>query len=118
MVTKQITKNATNERTEAENIEKIVVELGKKGIFPAQIGLILKKEHNVPKIRVLGKKITKILDEHKVSYKKDLDMVNEKIKKIETHSKKNKQDKRAPREITKYIGLKRKLEKYQKKRAK
>lgn len=118
MATKQITKNPMNERTEAENIEKIVVDLGKKGVIPAQIGLILKREHNVPKIKLLGKKITKILDEHKVHYKKDLDMVNDKIARIETHAKANKQDKRATREVTRYIGLKKKLEIYQAKKAK
>ena len=41
--------NIGSERTQAEDIEKIVVELGKKGVLPAQIGLILKRGHNVGK---------------------------------------------------------------------
>ena len=109
-------KATSNERAKAEDIEKVVVELGKKGIPPGKIGIILKEKHNVPKIKLLGKKITQILKENKVEYKNDLDNVNKKIEKIEQHYEKNKQDKRAKREIVRFIGLRKTLEKYKEKK--
>ena len=56
--------------------------------------------------------MTKILKENKIEYENDLDLVNKRIKKLELHYGKNKQDKRAGREIVRLIGLKKKLEKY------
>ncbi len=100
------------ERAKFEDIEKIVIDLAKKGNSPAQIGLMLKQKHGIDKIKPLGKKIAQILKENNIEYKDDLAFVNEKISKIETHFEKNKQDKRAKREIVRFIGRRRKLEKY------
>jgi len=72
----------------------------------------------VQKTKLLGKSITKILDENKIPYDDDLATVNKKIKIIEKHYAKNKQDKRAKRELVKFIGLRKKLERYNKKRKK
>tara|TARA_Y100000310_G_C20572602_1_gene758809 strand:- start:778 stop:1119 length:342 start_codon:yes stop_codon:yes gene_type:complete len=106
------TEKKVPERMKAEEIENIVVRLGKKGTSPAKIGLILKEKHNVSKIKHLGKKITHILKENNIEYENDLDMVNKKINRIESHYQENKQDKRAKREIVRYIGLRKKLQKY------
>jgi ribosomal protein S15P/S13E len=105
-------KSNTTEREKAENIEKVVVDLGKAGYNPAKIGLILKEKHDVPKIKHLGKKIAQILKENNIEYEDNLASVNKKIAKIEVHYEKNKQDKRAKREIVKFIGLRKKLERY------
>jgi len=105
-------KKPSDDRAKAEDIEKVVVDLGKKGIPPAKIGLILRDKHDVPKIKHLGKKITQILKENKIEYETDLDTINKKIKKIEKHYGENKQDKRAKREIVRFIGSRKKLEKY------
>lgn len=101
-----------SERTKAENIEDVIVSLAKKGVHPAKIGLILKEKHDVSKIKPLGKKVTQILKEKEIEFESDLDFVNKKINRIEEHSKTNKQDKRAKREIVRYIGLRKKLQKY------
>ena len=106
------------ERTKAENIDQVIIKLGKAGNNPAQIGLILKQKHGIQKIKTLGKQISKILKENNVSYEDDLDIVNKKIKKLQDHYEKNKQDKRAKREIVKFIGLRKKLEKYKLKKRK
>lgn len=46
-------------------IEELVVKLGKRGIPPSQIGMILRDEYGVPLAkRIVGKKITRILEEH------------------------------------------------------
>ena len=103
---------AVPERVEAENIEEIIVELAKQGNTPAKIGQILKEKYWMHKVKTFGKKITKILKEKGVSFKKDIDFVKEKIKKIEAHKSKNKQDKRAKIELTRMIHLKKKMDAY------
>jgi ribosomal protein S15P/S13E len=117
MVDKKTTKKVekTTERAKVEDIEAIVVDLGKKGNSPAKIGLILKEKYGVGKIKVLGKKIAKILKENNIEYDDDLSFVNKKLNKIEEHYKKNKQDKRAKREVVRFVGLRKKLEKYNEK---
>ena len=89
-----------------EDIEKIVIELGKKGHHPAEIGSILKEKHGIYDIKVLGKKISKILKNAKINYKSDLDFVSEKLSKITNHYEKNKQDKTAKRELVRYVSKK------------
>jgi ribosomal protein S15P/S13E len=122
-VEKKTTKKTTKkqevpERAKAENIEQLVVEIAKKEKSPAKIGLILKEKHNVNNLKALGKKITKILKENNIEYTTDLDNVNTKIERIEKHSQKNKQDKRANRELVRFIGLRKKIEKYNAKKNK
>jgi small subunit ribosomal protein S15 len=84
-------------------LEKIVVELGKKGEPPAKIGLILRDTHGVPKSKLFSKKITQILDENKVSYIKDKDVIVAKTEKLKEHIKKNKHDHCASRALTKEL---------------
>jgi ribosomal protein S15 len=103
------------ERKKAENIEELVIEIAKKEKSPAKIGQILKEKHNIINTKALGKKISQILKENSIEYFDDLTIVNQKIKKLEEHFAKNKQDKRSKRELVKFIGLRRKLEKYNKK---
>jgi len=114
MIEEKAKKNKASEREQAENTERLVIELAKKGYSPAKIGAVLKEKHNISEIKLLGKKITKILKENNMPYEDDLDIINKKIKNLEEHYNKNKQDKRAGREIVKLIGLKKRLEKYKK----
>ncbi|HRZ85903.1 MAG TPA: hypothetical protein P5277_03920 [Candidatus Paceibacterota bacterium] len=109
---------AVPERAKVENIEEVVIDLAKKGNHPAKIGLILKEKYGVEKIKLLGKKITKILKENNISYDDDVAFVNKKLKRIEEHNAKNKQDKKAGREVVKYVSLKKRLENYKAKKAK
>lgn len=106
----------TPERAKVEDIEAIVIDLGKKGNSPSKIGIMLKEKYGVYKIKALGKKISKILKDNKIPYEDDLSMVNKKIKNLEKHYGKNHQDKRAEREIVRYISLKKRLETYNLKR--
>jgi len=47
-----------------------------------------------------------------IEYKKDVDFIKEKMDKIEKHIKNNNQDKRSKRELVRYIGHKKALDKY------
>lgn len=100
------------ERAKTEDVEAIVIDLAKKGNSPSKIGIILKEKYGIYNIKALGKKISKILKENKIAYEDDFSFVDKKIKKIQTHYEKNHQDKRAEREIVKYISLRKKLENY------
>jgi small subunit ribosomal protein S15 len=52
-----------------EEVEKLVVELGKQGYSSAMIGTILRDQYGIPSVRaVTGKRITKILEENNVKY--------------------------------------------------
>ena len=109
---KALKKTKTNERTQIENIEEIIVDLAKQGNHPAKIGLILKEKHGIHNLNALGKKVTKILKEKSIKFENDLDFVKKKMTKIGIHNSKNKQDKRSKRELVRYIGQKKVLEKY------
>ncbi len=104
------------ERAKLEDIEAIVVDLAKKGNSPSKIGIILKEKYGVDKIKLLGKKITKILKDNNVSYDKDSVFINKKVKNMESHFSKNKQDKRAERDIVRYISLRKRISNYELKR--
>ncbi|MCD6369302.1 MAG: 30S ribosomal protein S15 [Thermoproteales archaeon] len=47
-----------------EDVENLVVELGRKGYTPSMIGIILRDQYGIPLVKlVTGKKITQILRE-------------------------------------------------------
>jgi ribosomal protein S15P/S13E len=112
MVKLKKTEKKESERAKVEDIEKIVVDLAKKGKTPSQIGIILRDEHGIPKAKILGKKISKILKENKVEYADDVELVSKKLKNIEEHVKKNNNDKRAKREVVRFVALKKSLQSY------
>jgi small subunit ribosomal protein S15 len=84
-------------------LEKIVVDLAKKGESPARIGLILRDKYGVPKAKLLGKKITQILKENNLSWKNDEVVINEKISGLKSHTEKNKHDYSATRALTRRL---------------
>lgn len=86
-----------------EELKKLVIELAKKGESPAKIGLILRDKHGIPKAKLLGKRISEILEEAKIPYNSEKDALKKKIEKITKHIEKNKHDKGARRPITKAL---------------
>lgn len=100
------------ERAKVENTEEIIISLAKEGNAPSQIGIILRDKHGIPKAKLLGKKITKILKDNNIEYEDDVALVSKKLSKIEKHYASNKGDKRAKREIVRFVGLKKSLQKY------
>lgn len=94
-------------------LEKLIVDLHKQGNSPAKIGLILRDKHAIPKARLLGKKITKVLKEAKVQYVSDKDIVNEKIEGIKSHLEKNKYDYTAKKSLSKRMWILYNLNKFQ-----
>ena len=92
-----------------KELEGIIVELANKGESPAKIGLILRDKYGIPKAKLLGKRITQILNEAKIVSKDQKSMVEEKIGKLKIHIEKNKHDESAKRANTKKLWLLRAL---------
>lgn len=94
-----------------EEYEKKVIELANKGLTSEKIGEELKK-YGIYSIEY-NKKISKILGQKYIN--PDLKNTEEKLKKIEKHIEKNKQDKKAKRERSRVFSQIRKIKKYLKK---
>ncbi|MFH1802208.1 MAG: hypothetical protein ABH864_02025 [archaeon] len=84
-------------------LEKIIVELAKKGESPAKIGLILRDKYGVPRARLLGKRVTQVLKENGVEYESRENIVDKKVSKLKSHIGKNRHDYRASRALTKSL---------------
>ncbi|BDR91252.1 30S ribosomal protein S15 [Vulcanisaeta souniana] len=60
-----------------EEVEQLVIELAKRGFSPSMIGIILRDQYGIPLIKpVLGKTITKILEEHGLAPQIPEDLMN------------------------------------------
>jgi len=115
---KKTTKKRKPDRLKAENIDERIVKLAEEGKSPAEIGIVLKEREGIPKAKLLGKdmKISKVLAEKGTKIQDDLADIKKKIKKIEEHLKKNKQDKVARRALIINLAKVRRIEKYKKKK--
>ena len=60
-----------------DEVEQLVVELARRGFQPSQIGLILRDQYGIPLVKsVIGKKITKILEERGIKQDLPEDLLN------------------------------------------
>jgi len=103
-----------------KEIEEIVVKISKQGSSPAKIGLVLRDNYGIPSTKtVLGKKIQKILDEHGIKAEShDMISLEKRITSLKKHIEKNRKDQTAIRGLQIKKEKVRRLEKYNKKRAK
>ena len=84
-------------------LEKIVVELYKQGEQTAKIGLILRDKYGIPKAKLLGRKIKKILIEAKVPLRPEKETAQKKIDILNKHIEKNKHDQPARKKLAKQL---------------
>lgn len=98
-------------KMKSSDLEKVVVDLGKKGELPAKIGLILRDKYGVPRAKLLGKEIVQILKEHGVDYKTEKKHLEEKISKLKDHFGRNKHDYTSNRSLVKKTWALHKMEK-------
>lgn len=103
-------KKTTSKKLTQIEFEKRVVELAKEGLTSEKIGEKLRQEGIHP--QEYSKKISQILKEKELYTSPDLKNVEEKLKKIQKHFEKNKQDKRAMREKDRVFSQRRKIRKY------
>ncbi len=100
-------------KTKAEDLEKIIVQLGKEGKNPAQIGLILRDQHGIPKAKLVGKKISRILRENNVQFEGLKEVTEKRVESLKSHMGKNKHDHTAVRSLSKRLWVLHKLQKKQ-----
>lgn len=82
-----------------EEAKAIILKLANKGMTAEKIGLVLRDQYGIPKVKIYGLKIKKVLEE-KGAYKEPaLVNLQKKVEIISVHQKKHKQDKKAHRAL-------------------
>ena len=94
-----------------EEVTKKIVELGKQGIQPEKIGLILRDEYGIPKARLFGKKIGQTLKENKIEINSELNNLSKKLDNLKKHFEQNKHDYPAKKSIIQTFSRVNKLKK-------
>jgi small subunit ribosomal protein S15 len=81
-----------------EEVKAIIIKLANKGLTSEKIGLVLRDQYGIPKVKLYNIKIKKVLGE---KYN-DPNIINltKKIEKIKGHDKKFKHDEKAKRSLT------------------
>ena len=90
-------------KLKSSEVEKIILEFHRQGFPPAKIGLVLRDKHGIPKAKIFGKRITKILKEKNERVKEEKEIIKQKIENLEKHITKNKKDYPAKRSLTKKL---------------
>lgn len=90
-------------KMKSSDIEALVVDLAKQGNTPSTIGLILRDQHGIPRAKLVGKKISKILREKKVTFKTEKELYQAGIVRTEKHSQEHKHDYTAKKAIAKKL---------------
>lgn len=85
----------------SEDVEKKVIQLAKEGNSPERIGIMLRDEHGIPKVRFFGKRIKHILKKANIWEDSERQNQVKKIGKLEAHVKKNGHDYTAKKSLLK-----------------
>jgi small subunit ribosomal protein S15 len=99
----------------AQEVEELVVSLGKKGTGPAMIGQSLRDQYGIPSVKALtGKSVTQILVEGgmKIDYPHDLLALIERAMSVRRHLKGNASDTRSRTQLNGMESKIRRLVKY------
>ncbi len=90
-------------KVKLDEMERIIIDLAREGKSPAQIGLVLRDKHGIPKSVLLGKRITDVLKEKGVPFVSDKESVQRKVERLKVHIGKNKHDYGSSRALTKKL---------------
>lgn len=99
-----------------KEVSEIIVNLANKRYSSEKIGLILRDSYGIPKTKIYGFKISKVLKENNIYESPDKKNLKEKVDKLEDHFKKNKQDKKAKRALIINKAKQKKIKEYQEKK--
>ncbi|MGC8993366.1 MAG: 30S ribosomal protein S15 [Candidatus Aenigmatarchaeota archaeon] len=102
-----------------EEVEKLVIDLAKKGYSSAMIGTILRDQYGVPDVKtIVGKSITQIMKENNLypEYPEELLNLFKKAVNLHDHLVKNKKDKTSKKGMENLISKINRLIKYYKRR--
>ena len=115
--TKKIEKPVWLKYTEKE-VKAIILKLSEKGLSAEKIGLTLRDQYGIPKVKIYNLKISKILKEKDKFEEPTNKNLKEKLQKIIAHHKKNKQDKKSGFSLINTKAKLKKREDYSKKKNK
>jgi small subunit ribosomal protein S15 len=93
------------------DVEKLILDLHRQGVTPAKIGIILRDQHGIPKAKLLGKKIRKIIESSGAQFPAEITDVRAKIMNLERHNTQHKHDHTARRSLAKKLWIVTKLSK-------
>jgi len=84
-----------------QEVKDIILSLAKKDpdMTAEKIGLVLRDTYGIPKVSLYNLKISQVLKDAGVYKNPDITNITKKVKKLETHLDKNKQDKRTGRAL-------------------
>ncbi len=102
-----------------EEVEKLVIDLAKKGYSSAMIGTILRDQYGVPDVKtIVGKSIAQIMKENNLypQYPEDLLNLFKKAVRLHDHLVKNKKDKGSKKGMENLISKINRLIKYYKRK--
>ncbi len=83
-----------------KDIEAIILKLSKQGLTSEKIGLALRDTYGIPRAKILGKKISRVLKENNLYEDTDLANLEKKQQVIKSHIEKHKKDEKAKRALT------------------
>ena len=83
----------------ADEVRGIIIKLGNKGMTAEKIGLTLRDQYGIPKVKLFGFKIKQILDEKEKYEDPNVHNLKKNLDRIITHYKKHKGDKKAERSL-------------------
>lgn len=84
-----------------EEVRHKILELAKQGVSPEKIGLMLRDQHGIPKARLLGLRIKKVLEEAKLWQDPEIKNMKARMDNLGTHTAKHKHDYTAKRSLIK-----------------
>jgi small subunit ribosomal protein S15 len=82
-----------------EEVKAIILKLGNKGMTAEKIGLTLRDQYGIPKVKLYNLKIKRVLNEQDKYQDPDLLNLTSKQNKLINHNKDNKQDKKSHRAL-------------------
>lgn len=87
-------------KRDAAEIEALVIKFAKKGLSSEKIGLMMRDMYGVPKAKLVGEDITKILKKAGINQEaQDLSNLKKRADQLEKHLATNKQDQVAKRSL-------------------
>ncbi len=91
------------------DFEKIIIDLYKQGMDSAKIGLVLRDQHGVPKTKLFGKRIMRIIRDAKLEVRSEKEKLDKKIETLKKHIEKNIHDIPAKKKLIKELWALKKL---------
>src|SRR3989344_3242809 len=82
-----------------EEIKAIILKLANKGMTSEKIGLVLRDQYGIPKVKLYNLKISKILKEKDIFQEPTDKNLRIKLERIINHHKKNKHDRTTERAL-------------------